>query len=158
MEKKKIKQLLGEVFRFLLIGGFATIVDYAMFYLFNLVILSQVKQELNLVISTFIGFVSGLIINWIFSAKFVYRYNKKTTKKQFILYVLICIAGFAITEGGILIASPLYDTLYVKFLIEFDFWKLFTKCLMTVIVLILNYLGRKFLIFKKDKNENEQSE
>lgn len=158
MEKKKIKQLLGEVFRFLLIGGFATIVDYAMFYLFNLVILSQVKQELNLVISTFIGFVSGLIINWIFSAKFVYRYNKKTTKKQFILYVLICIAGFAITEGGILIASPLYDTLYVKFLIEFDFWKLFTKCLMTVIVLILNYLGRKFLIFKKDKNENEQSD
>ena len=158
MEKKKIKQLLGEVFRFLLIGGFATIVDYAMFYLFNLVILSEVKQELNLVISTFIGFVSGLIINWIFSAKFVYRYNKKTTKKQFILYVLICIAGFAITEGGILIASPLYDTLYVKFLIEFDFWKLFTKCLMTVIVLILNYLGRKFLIFKKDKNENEQSD
>ena len=157
MEKKKIKQLLGEIFRFLLIGGFATIVDYAMFYLFNLVILSQVKEELNLIISTFIGFASGLIINWIFSAKFVYRYNKKTTNKQFILYVLICIFGFVITEAGILLASPLYDTLYVKILVEFDFWKLFFKCLMTVIVLIINYLGRKFLIFKKDKNENEQS-
>ena len=96
MEKKKIKQLLGEIFRFLLIGGFATIVDYAMFYLFNLVILSQVKEELNLIISTFIGFASGLIINWIFSAKFVYRYNKKTTNKQFILYVLIFQLSFYI--------------------------------------------------------------
>lgn len=157
MEKKKIKQLLGEIFRFLLIGGFATLVDYAMFYLFNLLILSSVKDEINLIISTFIGFVAGLIINWIFSARFVYRYNKKTTKKQFILYVLICVLGLLVTEVGIYLAKPLYETLYVKIIVEFDFWKLFFKCLMTLIVLVLNYLGRKFLIFKKDKNENEQS-
>lgn len=157
MEKKKIKQLLGEIFRFLLIGGFATLVDYAMFYLFNLLILSSVKDEINLIISTFIGFVAGLIINWIFSVRFVYRYNKKTTKKQFILYVLICVLGLLVTEVGIYLAKPLYETLYVKIIVEFDFWKLFFKCLMTLIVLVLNYLGRKFLIFKKDKNENEQS-
>ena len=157
MEKKKIKQLLGEIFRFLLIGGFATLVDYAMFYLFNLLILSSIKEEINLIISTFIGFVAGLIINWIFSARFVYRYNKKTTKKQFILYVLICVLGLLVTEVGIYLAKPLYETLYVKIIVEFDFWKLFFKCLMTLIVLVLNYLGRKFLIFKKDKNENEQS-
>ena len=157
MEKKKIKQLLGEIFRFLLIGGFATLVDYAMFYLFNLLILSSIKDEINLIISTFIGFVAGLIINWIFSARFVYRYNKKTTKKQFILYVLICVLGLLVTEVGIYLAKPLYETLYVKIIVEFDFWKLFFKCLMTLIVLVLNYLGRKFLIFKKDKNENEQS-
>ena len=157
MEKKKIKQLLGEIFRFLLIGGFATLVDYAMFYLFNLLIVSSVKDEINLIISTFIGFVAGLIINWIFSARFVYRYNKKTTKKQFILYVLICVLGLLVTEVGIYLAKPLYETLYVKIIVEFDFWKLFFKCLMTLIVLVLNYLGRKFLIFKKDKNENEQS-
>jgi len=155
MEKQNKKQLLAEIGRFLLIGGFATIVDYALFYLFNLVILTGLKENINLAISTFIGFVSGLIINWVFSARFVYRYNKKTTNKQFLLYLLICVVGLGLTELGMLLASPTFDKFYLTIIIKFDFWKLFFKCLMTVIVLILNYLGRKFLIFKKSANENE---
>lgn len=155
MEKQNKKQLLAEIGRFLLIGGFATIVDYALFYLFNLVILTGLKENINLAISTFIGFVSGLIINWVFSARFVYRYNKKTTNKQFLLYLLICVVGLGLTELGMLLASPAFDKFYLTIIIKFDFWKLFFKCLMTLIVLILNYLGRKFLIFKKSANENE---
>ena len=153
MENNK-KQLLGEIFRFLLIGGLATIVDYAMFYLFKNVILSTINPNVNLIISTFIGFVAGLIVNWIFSARFVYRYEKKTTKKQFVLYVVLCVLGLLITEAGIYLASPTYETLYLTIIFKFDFWQLFFKCLMTLIVLILNYLGRKYLIFKKDKNEH----
>ena len=155
MEKQNKKQLLAEIGRFLLIGGFATIVDYALFKLFNLVILTGLKENINLAISTFIGFVSGLIINWVFSARFVYRYNKKTTNKQFLLYLLICVVGLGLTELGMLLASPAFDKFYLTIIIKFDFWKLFFKCLMTLIVLILNYLGRKFLIFKKSANENE---
>ena len=155
MEKQNKKQLLAEIGRFLLIGGFATIVDYALFYLFNLVILTGLKENINLAISTFIGFVSGLIINWVFSARFVYRYNKKTTNKQFLLYLLICVVGLGLTELGMLLAVPAFDKFYLTIIIKFDFWKLFFKCLMTLIVLILNYLGRKFLIFKKSANENE---
>ena len=155
MEKQNKKQLLAEIGRFLLIGGFATIVDYALFYLFNLVILTGLKENINLAISTFIGFVSGLIINWVFSARFVYRYNKKTTNKQFLLYLLICVVGLGLTELGMLLASPAFDKFYLTIIIKFDFWKLFFKCLMTLIVLILNYLGRKFLIFKKSANKNE---
>lgn len=155
MEKQNKKQLLAEIGRFLLIGGVATIVDYALFYLFNLVILTGLKENINLAISTFIGFVSGLIINWVFSARFVYRYNKKTTNKQFLLYLLICVVGLGLTELGMLLASPAFDKFYLTIIIKFDFWKLFFKCLMTLIVLILNYLGRKFLIFKKSAIENE---
>ena len=155
MENKK-KQLLAEIGRFLLIGGFATIVDYALFYFFNLVVLSSLKDNINLLISTFVGFTSGLIINWIFSATFVYRYNKKTTKRQFVLYLLICLVGLGITELGMLLASFTFDKFYLTIIVKFDFWKLFFKCFMTVIVLVLNYLGRKFLIFKKEKNEQSQ--
>ena len=46
MDNKK-KQLLAEIGRFLLIGGFATLVDYAFFYLFNLVILSSYKDVIT---------------------------------------------------------------------------------------------------------------
>ena len=156
MEKNNKKQLLAEIGRFLLVGGIATIVDYVLFYLFNLVVLKSLNGSLNLVISTFIGFTAGLIVNWVFSATFVYRYNKKTTKRQFLLYLLLCLAGLGLTELGMILASPTYDKLYLDIIVKFDFWKLFFKCFMTVVVLVLNYLGRKFLIFKKDKvNENE---
>lgn len=156
MEKNNKKQLLAEIGRFLLVGGIATIVDYVLFYLFNLVVLKSLNSSLNLVISTFIGFTAGLIVNWVFSATFVYRYNKKTTKRQFLLYLLLCLAGLGLTELGMILASPTYDKLYLDIIVKFDFWKLFFKCFMTVVVLVLNYLGRKFLIFKKDKvNENE---
>ena len=128
MEKQNKKQLLAEIGRFLLIGGFATIVDYALFYLFNLVILTGLKENINLAISTFIGFVSGLIINWVFSSRFVYRYNKKTTNKQFLLYLLICVVGLGLTELGMLLASPAFDKFYLTIIIKFDFWKLFFKC------------------------------
>ena len=145
MEKVKQdkKQILGEIFRFLLIGGLATLVDYVIFYLSTYLIFS------NKIISTFLGFTAGLIINWIFSARFVYRYEKKTTNKQLLTYIILCIAGLIITEIGIYLAMPLYETYYVTIIVTFDFWQLFFKCLMTVIVLILNYLGRKFLIFNK---------
>ena len=155
MEKQNKKQLLAEIARFLLIGGLATLVDYALFYLFNLLILKEVSEGINLAISTFAGFTSGLIINWVFSATFVYRYNKKTTNKQFLLYLLICLVGLGLTELGMLLAAPSYDKLYLTIIVRFDFWKLFFKCLMTVIVLILNYLGRKYLIFNQKAKENE---
>ena len=32
--KQDKKQILGEIFRFLLIGGLATLVDYVIFYLY----------------------------------------------------------------------------------------------------------------------------
>lgn len=147
--KQSKKQLIGEIFRFLLIGGFATIVDYVVFYLSTYLLFKGLDKETNKLISTFLGFIAGLIINWIFSARFVYRYEKKTTNKQLLIYIAICVAGLLITELGIFLAMPLYETYYVTIIVKFDFWQLFFKCLMTVIVLILNYLGRKFLIFKK---------
>ena len=77
MEKAKQdkKQILGEIFRFLLIGGLATLVDYVIFYLSTYLIFSSLDDGLNKIISTFLGFTAGLIINWIFSARFVYHYE-----------------------------------------------------------------------------------
>ncbi len=147
--KQTKKQIIGEILRFLLIGGLATLIDYVIFYLCTYVFFKTMSVEWNKILSTFFGFVAGLIVNWIFSAKFVYRYDKKTTKKQFVNYVILCVVGLVITEVGIYAAMPLYETFYVTIIITFDFWQLFFKCLMTLIVLIFNYLGRKFLIFKK---------
>lgn len=149
--KQTKKELFGEVLRFLVIGGIATLGDYAIFYLFNLVILKEINLNINLISSTVAGFITGLFINWFFQS-FVYRYLQKeqiNSKKVFLKFVVLSVVGLIITEVGILLGKPLYGTLNLTIIgITFDFWKLFMKCLLTGIVLVINYLGRKLLVFR----------
>ena len=156
--KQTKKELIWEMIRFLIVGGIATLVDYAVFYLCNLVIFKAIDTQVNLVLSTALGFTFGLLTNW-FLQKFVYRYiTDKQTKstKVFIKFVVIALIGLLITELGINVASPVYGTFEPTLPIinlQFDFWKLFMKVLMTVVVLIFNYFARKYFVFKFENPE-----
>ena len=122
----------------------------------NLVIFKSIDNTINLVISTFLGFLTGLLINW-FLQKLVFRYiDEEQTKSKvvFLKFVIISVIGLGITELGILLAKPIYETLTINVFdwFSFDFWKLFMKCLMTGIVLVWNYIGRKIFVFKNKSN------
>ncbi|MBQ9124939.1 MAG: GtrA family protein [Acholeplasmatales bacterium] len=149
--KQSKSEIIREIIRFLIVGGIATIVDYIVFYTFNLVILKNVDITLNLFISTTLGFLAGLLVNW-FLQKFVYKYideSQTKSKKVFMKFVVVSVIGLGITQLGILLAEPIYNTYYWTIIITFDFWKLFMKCLMTCIVLVFNYVCRKLFVFKK---------
>ena len=153
--KQNKKELIKEIIRFLIVGGIATICDYITFYIFNLVILKDIDPNINIFISTTLGFTVGLLVNWILQ-KFVYRYlTDKETKstKVFIKFVILSLLGLLITQAGMLIGEKtIFETFYLTIFITFDFWKLFMKCLMTLIVLVFNYIGRKLFVFKQDTN------
>ncbi len=157
--KQSKKELFLEIIRFLLVGGLATVVDYIVFYVFKLVILKSVNDNVKLFISTMLGFLAGLFTNW-FLQKFVYKNvtdSDMKSKKTFIKFVILSLFGLLVTELGILLAKPLYNTLILSVfgLFEFDFYQLFFKCLMTLIVLVINYLGRKFLVFNNSNNKED---
>ncbi len=157
--KQSKKDLFLEIIRFLLVGGLATIVDYIVFYVFKLVILKNVSENPRLVISTLLGFLAGLFTNW-FLQKFVYKNvtdSDMKSKKVFIKFVVLSFFGLFVTELGILLAKPLYNKLMLSVfgLFTFDFYQLFFKCLMTLIVLIINYLGRKFLVFNNNSKKED---
>ena len=73
--KQTKKQLFWEIFRFLIVGGTATIVDYAVSYLFYTWLLppSLIGKTAAIIISTALGFGGGLAVNWILSITFVYK-------------------------------------------------------------------------------------
>ena len=153
MEKQSKKDIILEIIRFLIVGGIATLCDYAVFYLFNLVILKNLDKNLNLVIATALGFLTGLIVNW-FLQKFVYRYitdNETKSKWVFVKFVIVSLIGLGLTELGINLASPLYGKYTWEIIVKFDPVKLFFKCLMTGIVLVWNYIARKLFVFKTKK-------
>ena len=154
--KQTKKQLFWEIFRFLLVGGTATLVDWLISYLFYTWLLppNLIGEVASLLLSTVLGFTVGLFVNWILSVNFVLQQveNKEQvkTKKSFLTFTVIGIIGLVINSLGMLLV-PLFPTLMFfgspTFLgTEWAWWIM--KTLMTAIGLVWNYIGRKLFIFK----------
>lgn len=155
--KQNKKEIFKEIIRFLLVGGFATICDYIVFYLFNIVFLKDINVTANIFISESFGFLTGLFVNW-FLQRFVFKYVTEAQTKSarvFTKFFILSLLGFGISQLGMYLAGKyLVGKLIINFIVEFDFWKLFMKCLMTAIVLVLNYIGRKLFVFNDVKKED----
>ena len=144
------KQLLFEIFRFLLVGGLATILDYVTAYLLTLALAGF---WFNAAVSNTVGHVVGLLVNYFLSVLFVYKQvkNKEETKsfKSFLLFVLVDIIGLIATIAVMYLQEHFFPIVNINiFGHEFNIIWLLTKCVMTVICLIWNYIGRKKFIFK----------
>ncbi len=159
--KQTLKELLFEILRFLIVGGVATLVDYAVFWLFDGVLFplfipsTKVWEVIALIIATALGFCAGLIINWVLSIKFVYKAvsdpEKAQSKKSFVTFTIIGIIGLIITEVGILGLVAIFPSIKLFGVVELfgtSWEKWIAKIIMTCIVLMWNYVGRKILIFK----------
>ncbi len=159
--KQTKKQLILEILRFLIVGGVATIVDYAVFWLLDGVLFplfipeTKVWEIIALTIATALGFCAGLTVNWILSVTFVFKQvsnqQEAQSKKSFIIFTIIGIIGLLITEIGILGLVALFPDISIFGTTELfgTAWKKWVaKVIMTCIVLVWNYVGRKLIIFK----------
>ena len=152
----KHKDLLSEIFRFLLVGGLATLVDFIIYELCRFVIFSEVSNNINLVLATSLGFIFGNIVNYILSIVFVFKGAKEDkntqTFKSFMIFTIIGVIGLGIKvgvqTGGNYIMNLMF-TANSNFFIWFI--DTFIYCVATLIVLVWNYIGRKIFIFKGDK-------
>ena len=104
---------------------------------------------------TYAGFVVGMLVNWILSISFVFRAvrNKEeaTSAKSFGVFVIISVIGLVLTLLGVWLLAKAIPTF--EFLGKTDFFgttwsKWVAKMIMTCIVLVWNYIGRKIFIFK----------
>ena len=158
MEKQKKqtkKQLFWEIFRFLLVGGLATIADYLVFWIFDAWVFPVAWGTTALVLSTALGFCVGLIMNWLLSVRFVFRETEEKisvrAKKAFLTFTLIGVIGLLITELGVVFlvwAFPSFTIFGQATLLGTAWEKWVAKAIMTCLVLVWNYLGRKIFIFR----------
>ena len=155
MKKQTNQQLFWEIFRFLLVGGFATLADYLIFWVFDAFVFPQSWGTVALVLSTALGFCVGLMVNWVLSVRFVFRETEEEisvrSAKPFLGFALIGVFGLLLTEIGVVLlvwALPSI-TLFGKTALFGTSWdKWISKAIMTCLVLVWNYLGRKIFIFR----------
>jgi putative flippase GtrA len=136
----KIKDIIGEFFRYLFVGGTAFLVDITLLYIFKNYIFYNLA-ETGVYISTAIGFMGGLVYNYIFCLVFVFKSAKERDKGKsvgsFLVFGIIGVVGLLITELGMYIGLEIFTVNY-----------LIVKVIMTGIVLLWNYGIRKIMIFR----------
>ena len=159
--KQTKKQLFWEIFRFLLVGGTATIADYFVFWLFDGVLFPLLPlsgkgwEVIALILATAAGFGVGLVVNGILSVKFVFRavrdIEEVVSKKSFFIFTVIGLIGLGLTEIGVVLLVFLFPEISLfgtTALLGTEWEKWLAKVIMTCIVLVFNYVGRKLLVFK----------
>lgn len=145
---------LFEIIRFVIVGGVATVIDYIVMSLvlyafepslypnfFNVFYGGGDPSTIATVVGTGVGFCVSLIFNYLLSVFFVYedKGNSKTAKGV-ILFIVLAVGGLVLNMFGMWLG---YDICHIN--------EWIVKIIMTLIVLVYNYLTRKFFIFKKAK-------
>ena len=152
--------IFGEIMRFVVVGGIATVIDFATMALVLFVFApsnyptfwsiftggTDKASPVAALVGTGTGFLFGLAANYALSVLFVFNEKGKAkTATGFLKFAVLSFGGLLLHEAGMFL-------LFTK--LGVNEW--LVKILMTLIVLVYNYLTRKFFIFKKENKGEEQ--
>lgn len=150
-EQSRLKQLYTkykEMILYLFFGVLTTALNYVVFYIFT------VPIGIHYEISNCIAWVAGVIFAFFTNRSIVFNSQAKGFKKKFIEAIEFVAARlFSLIAENIILwffmeIFPLYPD---------EKWNsLIAKFIGAVVVVILNYIASKFVIFKKDKDKPKE--
>ena len=170
-----------ELFRFLVCGVAAALTDYLFCQLVVLLLHNHLSEIWVTIISTAIGFIFGVVVNYLISTFWVYQNvdkDVKTKSKMFItLFIVLSLCAMLLSIGAMLLCNLVIVSAWgneynivnlsvmelikehgVKFLGQGLFWAyLISFCIKTLVGLVFNYFTRKYILYKEPKQvENNQ--
>lgn len=130
--KEKTNSWAIQLFRYIFVGGLSFLVDYSVLY-----ILTDLCGWYYLLSAT-ISFIAGLLVNYFISIRWVFLDSKLQNKMaEFSLYGIIGVVGLVLTN---LLMYFFTDLLHIHYMVS--------KLITAAIVLIWNFVGRKYILFK----------
>lgn len=177
IDKKKNRGL--ELIRFLICGVAAALTDYLFCQLVVLALHSFLNKTWVTIISTAIGFIFGVVVNYLISTYWVYQNvdkDIKTKSKRFMMwFFILSLCAMLLSIGAMLICNVVVTNNWgeennivnlsimelikenrIGFLKTFIFWAYFISfCIKTIVGLIFNYFTRKFILYKEPKKISE---
>lgn len=132
-----MKKLIIQMFKFGIVGGIATVVDYAI-----MVFLTEVFGVPYMISST-LSFCISVVVNYLLSMRFVFV-GKDDIKKQteFTIFIILSVIGLGINQLVMyLVADVWLASIKKSYMIA--------KLIATAVVMIWNFVSRKLLLEKK---------
>lgn len=148
MEKRTYSNhLFWELFRFAIVGLVAAVFDFLICFFVQFVCFKGNEAGYVTIVSTLCGFLVGVIINYLMSTYMVYKASKSTFSKTpmgILVFVVLSALGLGI---GIGLQYFFYDFLFVSKGISFFSYPV-DFVIRTLVVMVYNYVTRKFFIYK----------
>lgn len=145
-----MKKLVGQILKFGLVGGFCTVIDFAVFSLMNYAV------GLHYLAATFLGFTVSLIVNYILSMRFVFvRRESLDRRAEFAAFAVLSVIGLALNE---LLIYLCVDGLYrhtdaLQRLMGQDAAEMAGKLVATGLVMVYNFVTRKLFLEQKPERK-----
>ncbi len=142
----KIKELLikyEEVIRYLIIGVLTTVVSLATYYILTFTVLDP-KVSIQLQITNVISWIVSVTFAYFTNRKYVFKLKEKKNIKE--------ASKFYLSR----LSTLLLDMLLMQiFVIRLKFNDKIIKLIVQFVVIVLNYVLSKFLVFKSKVKNNE---
>lgn len=169
-----------ELIRFLVCGIAAALTDYLVAQLFVLLLHNHINDVWTTIISTAIGFLFGVAVNYLISTFWVYQNVDKdinTKSKRFIMwFVILSLCAMLLSIGAMLLCNLVIISAWgnefnivnlsvmeliknhgISFLAQGLFWAYFVSfCIKTIVGLVFNYFTRKYILYKEPKEKEEE--
>ena len=128
-----MKKLISQIFKFGIVGGSAFVIVYGI-----MIALTEVVG-INYLISSGISFAVSVIYNYILSVRWVFEVEKNGDKrKEFIVFIVLSLIGLALNQ---LLMWVTVSGIHIFYMVA--------KILVTVVVMIYNFITRKLFLEKK---------
>lgn len=124
------KKLFHQIFKFIIVGGIATVIDFIFLYIF--------KEFVNLpiILANTLSFIISVIYNYIASIKWVFDVKKdKNNKTVFLTFIIFSVIGLILNDLIMHICTINLNTYY-----------LISKLIATFIVMVFNFITRKMFL------------
>ena len=146
LEKIKLKKLADwyrnhqEGMRYLIFGALSTIVNILTYAIFAVLILKAVPEELRVNISEIIAFIVALVFAYVTNKLYVFK-SKTNNIKELIREMTSFTSCRIITE--------IISIIMMNMAIWFSINDVFMKVVANIVVIVLNFVFSKLIIFKK---------
>lgn len=136
-----MKLLLGELWRYTIVGGAGFVVDF--FFLYALTEWSG----FHYLISATVGFCAGLVINYVFCIYWVFRHRAfGSARIEFAIFMAVGLGGLLLNDVFLAICTPLLDGNYMV-----------AKMGAVGFVFLWNFFMRRQLLFVQRKQSSLES-
>ena len=139
--KKRIpgKQgIVGQFLRYFVTGGLAFIVDFGAFAL------ALYYFDIHYLVANLIGLMAGNVVNYLLTVGWVFSTEKRKMEKHVVLEVVVFVTISLVGMG-------LNEFLMYVFVGLLSIQEMVSKVGAAIIVLVYNFLARKFILFKSGK-------
>ena len=139
----KLYKKYEEIINYLVVGVLTTLVSLISYYVLTLLVLNP-NKPIELQISNVISWILSVSFAFLANKKYVFKLENKTNLKEVIKFYLSRVT------------TLLIDMLLMYiFVTKLSFNDKIVKIFIQIIIIILNYVFSKFLVFKKVENDKK---